>query len=126
MGVNSPVFFVHGLVAHHVGILHLSTENIEFQIEILGVRDEAAAALQAGVPHRLTADPDLVPPAVELQVNLERARQIGNPSFDVALRTDAGYVGLVFVLVGTRAGAPGPRRQGPGEAANEPLPQRRT
>jgi hypothetical protein len=76
VGVNTPVFFVYGLVAHHVGIRHLSTEDIELQIEILGVFHEASGTLLACLALGLAPDPDLVLPSVEDQLDPEGSHQV--------------------------------------------------
>src|SRR5262249_39299352 len=48
MEVNPLVFLVHDAGAHHVGVLYLSTEHLEVQIESLGKIVEAAATLLLG------------------------------------------------------------------------------
>src|SRR6185503_8704435 len=66
------IVLIHHGSAHHVGAVHLSTEDLELQVErLLEVRQAAATFLDRN-ELKLPTNPDLVPPPIEREAELER------------------------------------------------------
>jgi hypothetical protein len=96
--VNPAIFFIQRRMALHIGMLDLSTEDLEVQFEILREVGQAAAAFLLRLGLDATLDPDLVAAAVEIEDQAEGSLQddVGRGDPDRFARDLQFEVGLAF------------------------------